>query len=55
VHALTQLVCPLCGRFVSLRHFTLSTFEEGIYLVEIREAAIEGTGLGTSNYWGWTR
>lgn len=30
-----QLVCPLCGRFVSMRYFDPSRFEADIYAVEV--------------------
>jgi len=36
---LNQLACPLCGRFVSLRHFDPRGFESDIY-------AVNRTGLG---------
>jgi len=38
---LTQLVCPLCGRFVSLAHFDPSGFASDIYAVEV-----QGLGRG---------
>jgi hypothetical protein len=38
---LTQLVCPLCGRFVSLAHFDPSGFDSDIYAVEV-----QGLGRG---------
>ena len=33
---MTQLVCPLCGRFVGLEYFDPRHFEDDIYAVEVR-------------------
>ena len=38
---MSQLACPLCGRFVSLNGFDPSNFESDIY-------AVNRTGLGRS-------
>jgi hypothetical protein len=32
---LTQLVCPLCGRYVSTKRFDPYQFERDIYVVEL--------------------
>lgn len=33
---MSQLVCPLCGRFVGIEHFDPRFFEHDIYAVEVR-------------------
>jgi len=33
---MSQLVCPLCGRFVGVKHFDPRFFEHDIYAVEVR-------------------
>ena len=33
---MSQLVCPLCGRFVSLKIFDPSSFESDIFAVDVR-------------------
>jgi hypothetical protein len=33
---MSQLVCPLCGRFVGVKHFDPRFFEDDIYGVEVR-------------------
>lgn len=40
---MTQLACPLCGRFVSLKYFNPSDFADDIYTVEVQGL---GRGLG---------
>ena len=33
---MSQLICPLCGRFASLRFFNPNSFESDIYAVDVR-------------------
>jgi len=33
---MSQVICPLCGKFVSVRHYDPSNFEEDILLVQVR-------------------
>ena len=33
---MSQLVCPLCGRFVSLKYFDPSGFEPDVFAVNVR-------------------
>jgi len=38
---MSQVICPLCGKFVSVRHYDPSGFEEDILLVQV-----QGLGRG---------
>ena len=33
---MSQLICPLCGKFVSVRYYDPSDFEDDILLVQVR-------------------
>lgn len=33
---MSQFICPLCGKFVSVRHYDPSNFEDDILLVQVR-------------------
>jgi len=33
---MSQWICPLCGKFVSVRHYDPSDFEDDIMLVQVR-------------------
>ena len=33
---MSQLICPLCGKFVSVRYYDPSNFEDDILLVQVR-------------------
>ena len=33
---MSQFICPLCGKFVSVRHYDPSDFEDDILLVQVR-------------------
>ena len=44
---MSQLVCPLCGRFVSLRRFDPSSFESDIFAVNVRGLG-RGRGFAVS-------
>ncbi len=33
---MSQLMCPLCGKFVSVRYYDPSDFEDDILLVQVR-------------------
>jgi len=33
---MSQFICPLCGKFVSVRFFDASDFEDDILLVQVR-------------------
>ena len=33
---MSQVICPLCGKFVSVRYYDPSNFEDDILLVQVR-------------------
>ena len=33
---MSQVICPLCGKFVSVKHYDPSDFEDDILLVQVR-------------------
>ncbi len=35
-YRMSQLICPLCGKFVSVRYYDPSGFEDDILLVQVR-------------------
>ncbi|GAH42748.1 unnamed protein product [marine sediment metagenome] len=45
---MSQLICPLCGKFVSVRYYEPEDFEDDIKRVQVRG---KGRGKGTEREW----